>query len=110
MEVTPRRIDYYHTVDGRIPYREWYYALKDLKGRAAILERLTRVERGLLGDAKWVGGGVWELRIDVGPGYRVYFGQEGKTLIWLLSGGDKSSQRKDIKTAQNYWADYLRRK
>ena len=69
-----------------------------------------KVERGLIGDVKGVGGGVYELRVDLGPGYRIYFGQEGRTLVWLLCGGDKSTQRKDIKAAQSYWADYWRRK
>ena len=110
MEVTPRKVEYYHTPDGKIPYREWYYSLRDIKVKAIIRERLTRVEHGLLGDAKGVGGGVYELRFDLGPGYRIYFGQEGRTIIWLLCGGDKSTQRKDIKAAQEYWADYLRRK
>lgn len=110
MEVTARKVEYYHTGGGKIPYREWYYSLRDVKVKAVILERLTRVERGLLGDAKEVGEGVYELRIDLGPGYRIYFGQEGRTLVWLLCGGDKSTQRKDIKTAQAYWADYWRSK
>jgi putative addiction module killer protein len=110
LDVTPQKIRYYRTPDGKVPFRQWYYSLSDLKAQAVIRERLTRLERGLLGDAKGVGGGVYELRIDLGPGYRLYFGQEGRTLVWLLCGGDKSTQNKDIKTAQQYWADYLRRR
>ncbi len=109
MEVTLKKVEYYHTLDGKVPYREWYYSVRDIKVKANIRERLTRLERGLLGDAKSVGGGVYELRIFLGPGFRIYFGQEDRTLIWLLCGGDKSTQKKDIKTAQSYWADYLRR-
>ncbi|OGR81419.1 MAG: addiction module killer protein [Elusimicrobia bacterium RIFCSPLOWO2_02_FULL_39_32] len=109
MEVIPQKIEYYHTSDGKIPYREWYYSLRDIKVKVAIRERLTRMERGLFGDVRSVGKGVYELRLDLGPGYRVYFGQIGRTLVWLLCGGDKSTQNKDIKTAQDYWADHLRR-
>jgi putative addiction module killer protein len=110
LDVIPRRVDYYHRPDGEVPSRQWYYSLRDLKAKAAILARITRIERGLLGDSQWVGAGVYELRIDVGPGYRVYFGQEGKTWIWLLCGGDKSTQSSNIKTAHVYWADYWRRR
>ena len=62
-----------------------------------------------MGHCEPVGAGVMELKIDVGPGYRVYFGQVGNKLVVLLNGGDKSSQSKDIKTAHAYWADYRRR-
>lgn len=72
----------------------------------AIRARLDRVEAGNLGDYKAVDKGVWELRIDYGPGYRVYFGQVGTTLIVLLCGGDKSSQDEDIRQAIEYWTDY----
>ena len=109
MEVTPKNIDYYRTADGRAPYREWYNSLNDIKAKAAIAERLTRVERGLFGDYRTLGDGVSELKVDFGPGYRVYFGQEGRTLVWLLCGGRKNTQKKDIKTAKVYWQDYLRR-
>jgi len=110
MEVTPRQVEYYRTADGQAPYREWYRGLTDMKAKAAIAERLTRVERGLLGDYKPLGDGIFELKVDTGPGYRVYFGQEGRILVWLLSGGDKKTQNKDIKTAKLYWSDYLRRR
>lgn len=78
----------------------WFTALKDLRGRAAILRRLERAGAGHLGDIKPVGGGVVELRVDVGPGYRLYAMQRGKTLILLLCGGDKSTQKRDIIRAQ----------
>jgi len=71
--------------------------------------RLDRLKAGLLGDWKSVGDGICELRIDHGPGYRVYYGQVGKTLILLLCGGDKSTQAKDIETANAYWKDYKAR-
>jgi putative addiction module killer protein len=72
--------------------------------------RLDRLRLGNMGDCKPVGSGVQELRIDFGPGYRVYLGQDGKNLILLLCGGDKSTQAKDIQAAHEYWTDYKRRK
>ena len=71
-----------------------------------IEKRLTRVQLGNLGDHKALGDGISELRIDFGPGYRVYFGQDAGALVILLCGGDKSSQDADIRQARAYWADY----
>jgi putative addiction module killer protein len=67
---------------------------------------VLRFEAGNLGDHKSVGDGVWEARLDFGPGYRLYFGKDGSAMILLLNGGDKASQFRDIRTARNYWADY----
>lgn len=80
-------------------YSRWFAALRDRKARARIQTRIDRLQLGLLGDVKPVGEGVSELRIDYGPGYRVYFVQRGQELVILLAGGDKSTQDKDIKTA-----------
>jgi putative addiction module killer protein len=91
---------------GRIPYREWLVRL-DTVIRARVQVRVLRFEMGNLGDHKDVGKGVWEARLDFGPGYRVYFGRSGRELILLLLGGDKKSQTKDIKRAQQSWAEYL---
>ena len=88
---------------------EWVASLKDIQVRAKIRVRLDRIRLGNLGDTKSVDSGVYELRINWGPGYRVYFGQEGKKIIVLLIGGDKSTQRKDIFKAQSYWLDYRSR-
>lgn len=96
----------YHTPDGRAPFQEWYEDLRDEKGKGIITARLGRVRVGNLGDCKSVGQGVLELRVNFGPGYRVYLGMDGQTVIILLCGGDKKSQRKDIQNAQIYWADY----
>jgi putative addiction module killer protein len=71
---------------------------------------VTRIELGHLSNVKGVGAGVQEFRIDFGPGYRVYFGNDGDRLVILLAGGTKSRQQKDIATAQKRWADYKRRK
>src|ERR1700730_15531705 len=98
----------YQRADGKTPLTEWLDGLRDGQTRARIVARLDRLKVGLLGDWKNVGG-ICELRIDHGPGYRVYYGQEGKTLILLLCGGDKSTQAKDIERAYGYWTDYKAR-
>ena len=88
-------------------FAQWLDGLRDIKARARIQVRIERLAAGNPGDVKSVGEGVSELRIDYGPGYRVYFKQRGRELVILLAGGDKSSQAKDIKTAwrlaQNLW-------
>ncbi len=109
MEATPREIRIYITLEGKTPFLEWRDSLKDVRAKAKIIARLDRVEDGNLGDCKFVGEGVYELRIDYGPGYRIYFGQENNVIILLLWGGDKSNQSKDISKAQNYWQDYRSR-
>ena len=80
-------------------YAEWIDNLRDQQGRARILVRVERLASGNPGDVRPVGGGVSELRIHFGPGYRVYFTQRGLDIVILLAGGDKSSQPKDIQTA-----------
>jgi putative addiction module killer protein len=99
----------YQTVAGKAPLTEWLEGLRDAATRARIVARLDRLKAGLLGDWKRVGEGVCELRIDLGPGYRVYYGQQGNALILLLCGGDKRTQAKDIVNAQAYWKDYQAR-
>ena len=99
----------YQTKDGKTPYEDWLDGLKDVVGRAKIRGRLDRATLGNFGDHRSVGGGIIELKIDHGPGYRVYIGQHGQEIIVLLCGGDKSTQEKDIAKAHKYWEDYRRR-
>jgi putative addiction module killer protein len=81
-------------------FQRWRTRLKDERARALIASRLDRLAYGHAGDVEPVGAGISELRIHYGPGYRIYFHRQGKTVILLLCGGDKSSQAKDIKTAK----------
>lgn len=110
LEAKPRRTIEYQAPGGEWPFRDWLSALKDKRAVARILVRLASVRSGSLGDAKSVGGGLYELRIDFGPGYRVYFGLDGQTVVVLLCGGDKSTQRKDITKARALWEAYRREK
>jgi putative addiction module killer protein len=82
-------------------FDEWLKKLSDPNGKARILARIRSAEAGNFGDVASVGGGVFEMRIHVGPGYRVYYSRRGDVIYLLLCGGDKSSQRKDIRIAQN---------
>ncbi|HEY9622275.1 MAG TPA: type II toxin-antitoxin system RelE/ParE family toxin [Crinalium sp.] len=99
----------YETQKGAVPFTDWLDGLSDQNARARIKKRLDRVALGNLGDYKFVGEGVFELRIDYGPGYRVYCAQSGMLMILLLCGGDKSSQNRDILKAKQFWADFKRR-
>jgi putative addiction module killer protein len=88
-------------------FSKWVDSNKDKRAAAIIRARLNRMRLGNFGDSKAVGGGVEELRIDFGPGYRVYFGRDGESVVILLCGGSKQTQSKDIHTAQALWKDYL---
>ena len=98
----------YQTADGESPFRRWLATL-DRPVRARIQARVLRFEAGNLGDHKRVGAGVHEARVMAGPGYRIYFGRDGASLVLLLAGGTKASQAKDVRRAQDYWRDYLER-
>jgi len=110
MQTFPFEIEYYKTAADIKPFKEWLEGLRDIDGRAKIRIRLDRVRQGNLGDHKHVENGVWELRIDYGPGYRVYYGKDGNRLVLLLIGGDKRTQRRDIETTVTYLQDYEARK
>ena len=94
---------------GGSPFANWFDDL-DAQAAAKVVVTLTRMERGNLSNAKGVGGGFQEYRIDWSPGYRVYFGQDGDTLIILLCGGTKRRQQDNIAEAKAHWAEYKRRK
>jgi putative addiction module killer protein len=98
----------YQTVTGVVPYREYLDSLRDRRGAAKIKTRVTRAQLGNLGDHRSVGEGVVELRIDFGPGYRVYVAPHGDEIIVLLCAGDKCTQQKDIANAHEYWEDFKR--
>ena len=100
----------YQTADGRSPFAEWLADLRDRRALQAILARIVRMQAGNRGDWKALGAGLFELRIDTGPGYRVYCGQDGAVLVLLLSAGDKRTQAKDIEHARDYWKDYQARR
>lgn len=99
----------YTTPNGKDVVASWLDSLRDYKAAARILARMEKLRDGHFGDCKALGGGVWELRVDVGPGYRLYYARVGKEVILLLIGGDKGSQKRDIAKAIDYLADYKRR-
>lgn len=107
METTKKELVLYQTQAGVVPFEYWLNSLRNIQARAAIRKRLNRVRLGNLGDSKRVGRNIFELRIDIGPGYRIYFEKQNDTIVVLLCGGDKSSQSKDIQQAQKYWIDFL---
>ena len=95
---------------GWCPFSEWISSLKDARAVGIVRARLNRIRLGNFGDCKAVGEGVEELRIDFGPGYRIYFGKDGLELIILLGGGSKKQQNKDIHLAKQRWNEYKQRK
>jgi putative addiction module killer protein len=103
------RVLEYLDVAGRSPFRRWFDGL-DSSAAAKVTIAMTRLEQGSVSNVKGVGSGVFEYRIDSGPGYRVYFGRDGDALVILLSGGTKQRQDRDIATSRARWADYKRRK
>ena len=107
--MTTRTVLVYQSADGRRPFTEWLAALKDRQARARIQTRINRLVLGNPGDHRALDGGVIELRIDWGPGYRVYFAQTGDVILLLLCGGDKTTQQKDIAHAKACLQDYKNR-
>ncbi len=99
----------YTTAEGRDVFGGWLASLADLKVRARIAVRIDRLAGGNLGDSKSIGEGLHELRIDWGPGYRVYYGNIETACVLLLRGGDKRKQSADIRKARAYWKDYKER-
>lgn len=103
----PRKVLIYADADGNEPFTRWLTKLRDRVGQKRIFARLRRLELGNYGDCKSLGDGVYELRLFLGPGYRVYFGEDGDIIVIILCGGDKSTQTQDIAAAKTYWKDYL---
>jgi len=99
----------YLTEAGKCPFADWFGKL-DGRTAATVRGALARIEAGNFGDAKSVGDGVLERRIDWGPGYRIYLARDGTALIVLLAGGTKKRQQRDIEQAKAYWLEYRRRK
>lgn len=100
---------HYINPNGKDVFESWVDALKDDQAEARIAARINRLSRGNFGDCKPVGRGVWELRVDYGPGYRVYYAVVGQACVLLLCGGDKRKQSSDIASAIEYLRDYKER-
>lgn len=105
-ETQPKTVVAYADEQGNEPFTQWLNGLKDRKTAERIRVRLRRLESGLYGDCQSVGEGVSELRLFFGAGYRVYFGEDKGNIVILLCGGDKSSQKQDIREAKSYWKEY----
>ena len=99
---------YYQSTSGRCPFKDWLDSLGS-ETQCTVDIRLARVRRGLFGDSKYLGDGVHELKFNIGPGYRAYYGRDGKTVVILLHAGHKKGQSADINAARECWEDYLRR-
>ena len=104
------QIDHYITASGVDVFEGWIDSLRDQRAVAKVLTRINRLALGNFGDYRALDGGVFELRIDWGPGYRVYAARVGKVVVLLLCGGDKKSQPKDIEDAKAYLQDYKKRR
>jgi len=100
---------YYTDLQGQAPLTQWLDDLKDIRARAQIRARLTRLAAGSLGDCKPLRDGVQEVKVDVGPGYRLYLSRQGPVLVLLLCGGDKGTQSRDIERAIAYLNDWKQR-
>jgi putative addiction module killer protein len=109
MQSSPRELKIYETPQGEAPFESWLDALRDRQARRRIRQRLDRIKLGNFGDCRSVGDGVYEFRLDYGPGYRVYFAQVGSLILLLLCGGDKATQERDILQAKKFWLDFKRR-
>lgn len=108
MRIEEKTLEIYKTADEKAPFIDWMDAL-DANTQTVIETRLNRIRLGNLGDVKRIGSGVHEFRIDYGSGYRVYFGNISGKIIMLLVGGEKNTQQKDIRKAQECWRDFKER-
>ncbi len=106
MEKKYQLLYYIDPSTGQSPAQDWIFSLRETKVRAIIRARLSRAENGNLGDFKSLGDGIFEFRIFIGPGYRLYFAIERSKIILLLVGGDKSTQFQDIRKAKIFWENH----
>ncbi len=109
MKVIAREVVLFRTKEGRIPLVEWLQTVRDRRLQQRIQARIDRLSLGNFGHTRSVGEGVHELKIDFGPGFRIYFGCHGEKIVVLLYGGDKGSQDEDIKEAKKFWKAYKRK-
>ena len=110
MNGSAREVRIYRTADRLEPFTEWLTRLRDDRARQKIQARIARLRLGNIGIARSLGEGVHELKIDYGPGYRVYFAQDALTVVILLCGGDKRTQQSDITMARALWQAYKQEK
>ena len=99
-------VNIYKSTDGKVPYLKWLWSIKDDRTKTRIQQRIRRLGQGNFGDCKSLKGGINELRLSFGRGYRIYYGLEGTLIVILLCGGDKATQKEDIEKAKQYWQTY----
>ena len=110
MQARPRNVELYETQHGTVPFEEWLEKLADLRGSAAIDGRIALLRRGSLGKkVREIGDGLIELKVETGPGYRIYIADDGRSSL-ILCAGSKRTQNEDIKMAKRYWNDYKARR
>ncbi len=102
-------INEYQTTDGHSPFSKWFDNL-NASAAAKVRVAIARIELGNFSNSKAVGSSVWEIKIDFGPGYRVYYGKDGDKIIILLAGGTKKRQQRDIEKAKELWLEFKKRK
>src|SRR5437762_2185950 len=110
MDSRERTVRLYVAGSGESPFEVWFEEVGDRRAQERILARIARLRLGNVGDWRSLREGVFEMRLDYGPGYRLYFGQEGMEIVILLVGGTKSTQERDIKKAKEYWHEYQKNK
>ncbi len=103
MKIKERLVEYFRTPGGKLPAQEWLHSIKDKMTQAILYKRIRQAGLGNFGDHKSVGDGVQELRINYGPGFRIYYGIHEDEVILLLIGGSKKTQTADIEKAKTYW-------
>ena len=104
MKIKERLVEYFYAPSGKAPVKDWLNSVKDKLTQAILYKRIRQASLGNFGDHKSVGAGVSEMKIDYGPGFRIYYGIHNDELIMLLMGGSKRTQQTDIEKAKTYWA------